>query len=107
MFLFMTTFSNSIALDLELIQSSSEKKNQHNKKKQDKFTFGLTIYCLPFISPAIHIVKYYQTVQSCSSATDENLTRTALDILRDLGILSVSRTNIPHSTQTKRKSCLP
>jgi len=56
------------------------------------------------ISPVIYTDKYYNTVQPCSSATDGNLTETVLDILRDLGILSVfpKHTNTFHSTQAKR-----
>lgn len=34
----------------------------------------MTICCLPFIS-LLYIDKYHQTVESCSSATDENLTQ--------------------------------
>lgn len=68
----------------------------------------MTFYCLPFISPAIHIDKYYQTEQSCSSATDENLTQTVSEILRGLGILSMfpKQTNILYSIQTKTQVLL-
>lgn len=69
----------------------------------------MTFYCLPFISPAIHIDKYYQTEQSCSSATDENLTQAVLEILKVWVFWACFQNKqiyfIP--LKQKHKSCLP